>query len=59
MENDDLDEIRKDYNKIIVDGLRDGKGNMKKELYLTLIIQAKNFKEADKFLHLLDKISKK
>jgi type IV secretory pathway VirB4 component len=50
LKNDDLDEIRKDYNRIIVDGLRDGKGNMKKELYLTLIIQAKNFKEADKEL---------
>jgi hypothetical protein len=50
LKNDDLDEIRKDYNRIIVDGLRDGKGNMKKELYLTLIIQAKNFKEADREL---------
>jgi hypothetical protein len=50
LRNDELDSIREDYNKIIIDGLRDGKGNMKKERYLTLITQAKDFKEADKKL---------
>ena len=50
LRNDELDSIREDYNRIIIDGLRDGKGNMKKERYLTLITQAKDFKEADKKL---------
>ena len=50
LKGDDLDEIRKDYNKIIIDGLKDGKGNMKKEMYLTLITKAKNFSEADRQL---------
>ena len=30
MKNDNLDDIRNDYNKILIDGLRKGKGNMKK-----------------------------
>ena len=48
LKGDNLDDIREDYNRIIIDGLRDGKGNMKKEMYLTLIVHAKDFKEADK-----------
>ena len=48
LKGDDLDEIRNDYNKIIINGLKEGKGNMKKELYLTLITRAKDFKEADR-----------
>ena len=48
LKGDGLDEIREDYNKIIIDGLKEGKGNMKKEMYLTLITQAKNFNEADR-----------
>ena len=55
LKGDELDDIRKDYNKIIIDGLKDGKGNMKKELYLTLITHAKDFKEADRQFHKLIK----
>ena len=48
LKGDELDDIRDDYNRIIIDGLKEGKGNMKKELYLTLITHAKDFKEANR-----------
>ena len=34
LKGDDLDEIRNDYNKIIINGLKEGKGNMKKRIIL-------------------------
>lgn len=52
LKNDSLDEIRKDYNRILVNGLRKGKGNMKKELLLTVIIKAESYQNA---ADLLDK----
>ena len=55
LKGDELDNIREEYNKIIINSLKNGKGNMKKETYLTLITQAKDFKEADKQLQKLIK----
>lgn len=52
MKHDGLDEIREDYNKILVNGLRKGKGNMKKELLLTVKVKAESYEQA---FDLLDK----
>lgn len=52
---DNLDEYRDEYNKIVTDGLKSGKGNMKKELYMTISCKAKNYLEANKKL---DKVNK-
>lgn len=48
--DDKLDKYRKEYNKIVSDGLKAGKGNMKKELTLTLSVKAKNYEDAYKKL---------
>lgn len=52
MKNDNLDDIRNDYNKILIDGLRKGKGNMKKELLLTITVKADSYATA---MEMLDK----
>ena len=52
---DGLDIYRDEYNKIVADGLKSGKGNMKKELYMTVSTKAKNYEEANKKL---DKVNK-
>ncbi len=55
MKNDGLDDVREDYNKILVDGLRKGKGNMKKELLLTINVKADSYEDAT---HQLEKVIK-
>ena len=46
--NDELDSLRRSYNKIITDSIKNGKGNIRKEIYLTIVIKAKDFDEAKK-----------
>lgn len=51
LKNDGLDDIRKDYNKILVDGIRKDKGNMKKELLLTITVKADSYNTAMEMLN--------
>lgn len=44
--NDNLDYLREDFNKIISDSIRKGKGNIKKEIYLTISVKAKDYKDS-------------
>ena len=46
--DDELDDLRRSYNKIITDSIKNGKGNIRKEIYLTVVIKAKDFAEAKK-----------
>lgn len=55
MKYDGLDEIREDYNKILIEGLRKGKGQMKKELLLTINVKANSYSDAE---HQLEKVIK-
>ena len=55
LRNDEFDEIREDYNKIIIEGLKKGKGDMKKELLLTISLKANSY---DNAYDMLEKVIK-
>ena len=49
--NDGLDDVRKDYNAIVLKGIKKGKGNMKKELLMTIIVKAESYEAAADLLN--------
>ena len=49
--NDGLDDVRKDYNAIVLKGIKKGKGNMKKELLMTIIVKAESYEAATDLLN--------
>ena len=49
--NDNLDDVRKDYNSIVLKGIKKGKGNMRKELLMTLVVKADSYEAAADLLN--------
>jgi len=45
-QDDGFDELRKEYNDILMSAIHEGKNNMKPEIYLTVAVPANNIREA-------------
>lgn len=46
LKDDGLNSLRNDYNAIVSNSIKNGKGNIRKEIYLTVSTKAKDFEEA-------------